>query len=138
MSNEKRFTVAGTSTVNGQSKVRFANDLAVRVKTLAKGGHTNIQLITLPTEMTKAEAVEYLQTTGVTINPDIDLTAVGNKQATAAVKTKAAAVKIALKTGAKKTPAVKPAAKTIKTVGTKTPKTPKTVEPEVEAVAVTV
>lgn len=58
--SEKTFTVAGTSTYNGQNKPRFANDLDARLKILTKGGHTNIAMITLPTAMTKSEALAYL------------------------------------------------------------------------------
>lgn len=54
------FKVAGTTKLNGITKVRFANDI-MRVKNLAKGGHEDIDLIELPNEMTKPEAVAYLQ-----------------------------------------------------------------------------
>ena len=54
------FTVAGTSSLPaGGTKVRYAND-TMRVKVLAKGGHENIDLIELPTAMTKEEVVAYL------------------------------------------------------------------------------
>lgn len=120
MSTEKRFTVAGTSTFNGQSKARFANDMAVRVKTLTKGGHTNIQLLELPKALTKAEAVEYLQNEGVLINPELDLAALGNKLAAIAVKTKTTENKSALKTGKPAKKPAKPAKeKAIKAVSTK-------------------
>jgi hypothetical protein len=120
MSTEKRFTVAGTSTFNGQSKARFANDMAVRVKTLTKGGHTNIQLLELPKALTKAEAVEYLQNEGVLINPELDLAALGNKLAAIAVKSKTAENKSALKTGKPAKKQAKPAKeKAIKAVSTK-------------------
>ena len=59
MSNET-FTVAGVSTQNGLTKVRFANDLASRVKILAKGGHNPLELVSLPSPMTKAAACKYL------------------------------------------------------------------------------
>ena len=54
------FTVAGTSALPvGGTKVRYAND-TMRVKVLAKGGHTDIDLIELPNAMTKEEIVAYL------------------------------------------------------------------------------
>jgi hypothetical protein len=54
------FTVAGTSTLpKGGTKVRFANDMT-RVKVLVKGGHENIDLIELPTAMSKEDIVAYL------------------------------------------------------------------------------
>jgi hypothetical protein len=60
MATDKLFTVAGVSTLDGETKVRFAND-ELRVKVLMKHGHTNPILIALPEAMTKLEAVNYLQ-----------------------------------------------------------------------------
>ena len=59
MATEKKFAVAGVSTLNGKTKVRFAND-AMRVKILAKNGHTDVELIELPREMTKGEIAQYM------------------------------------------------------------------------------
>lgn len=61
MATDKLFTVAGTSKLNGEVKVRFANDV-MRIKVLAKHGHEDINLIELPNEMTKLEAVQFLKT----------------------------------------------------------------------------
>lgn len=61
MSNDKSFKVAGVSTVKGNYKVRFANDMS-RVKVLVKTGHTDIELIELPQAMSKSEAVAFLKT----------------------------------------------------------------------------
>lgn len=58
--SDKVFKVAGVSHLNGQCKVRFANDMT-RVKTLAKTGHTAIDLIELPYAMTRGEIAVYLQ-----------------------------------------------------------------------------
>lgn len=58
---EKTFTVAGTSNLNGVVKLRFANDLAGRIKVLVKNGHTDVNLLELPTAMTKEAATAYLQ-----------------------------------------------------------------------------
>ena len=55
---EKKFAVAGWSTLNGKTKLRFANDI-MRFKILNKDGHTDIELVNLPREMTKAEIAEY-------------------------------------------------------------------------------
>jgi hypothetical protein len=63
MATDKRFAVAGVSTLNGKTKIRFAND-TMRIKILAKNGHTNVELVTLPHEMTKAEIAAYLTSTG--------------------------------------------------------------------------
>jgi hypothetical protein len=66
MATDKLFTVAGTATHAGVTKVRFANDLVARIKILAKAGATDINLVELPTPMTKLEALQYLQTLGIT------------------------------------------------------------------------
>ena len=60
---EKLFTVAGTATHNGVTKARFANDLVARIKILNKAGATNINLVELPTPMTKLAALQFLQDT---------------------------------------------------------------------------
>jgi len=59
MATDKRFAVAGVSTLDGKTKVRFAND-TMRIKILAKNGHTDIELIDLPHEMTKAEIAQHM------------------------------------------------------------------------------
>ena len=59
MATSKTFSVAGVSTFNDGTKIRFAND-AARVKILIKNGHTDIELIDLPNEMTKAEIAQHL------------------------------------------------------------------------------
>jgi hypothetical protein len=65
----KTFAVAGVSKTKGQYKVRFANDIA-RVKILAKTDQ-DIELMTLPNEMTKGEIVQFLLTQeSYTSNPD--------------------------------------------------------------------
>ena len=62
MATDKKFAVAGVSTLNGKTKVRFANDV-MRIKILAKNGHTDVELIDLPREMTKAEIAQHMITT---------------------------------------------------------------------------
>jgi hypothetical protein len=54
---EKKFTVAGTASQHGITKVRFANDLVSRTKILVKNNCENINLIELPEPMTKLEAL---------------------------------------------------------------------------------
>jgi hypothetical protein len=54
-----QFSHAGVSKLNGEFKVRFAND-ATRVKVLIKNDHTDIDIIELKHPMTKEEAVAYL------------------------------------------------------------------------------
>jgi hypothetical protein len=71
----KSFTHAGVSKLDGEFKVRFAND-ALRTKVLIKNGHTDIDIIELKHAMTKEDAVAYLMeidfatTNGVT-NTDV-------------------------------------------------------------------
>ena len=60
MATEKTFSVAGVSTLNGVTKVRFANDFVNRFKILAKNEHQDIELVELGTEMTKAEICQVL------------------------------------------------------------------------------
>jgi len=56
----KTFSVAGTSKLNGITKIRFANDFVSRVKILAKNGHENVELIELGGEFSKAEVCQIL------------------------------------------------------------------------------
>jgi hypothetical protein len=71
----KSFTHAGVSKLDGEFKVRFAND-ALRTKVLIKNGHTDIDIVELKHAMTKEDAVAYLMeidfatTNGVT-NADV-------------------------------------------------------------------
>lgn len=57
------FKVTGISTLNGQTKVRFANDLVSRVKILNKDGHKDINLVELPQALSKGDCVKHLKTT---------------------------------------------------------------------------
>ena len=59
---EKTFTVAGTASQHGVTKVRFANDLVSRTKILVKNKCENINLVELPEPMTKLDALKYLET----------------------------------------------------------------------------
>lgn len=62
------FKVAGVSTLKGEVKVRFANDMT-RVKVLMKNGQTDVQLLELPEPMDKPAIVSYLKTTELYANP---------------------------------------------------------------------
>jgi len=55
----KSFTHAGVSRLKGEFKVRFCND-ALRVKVLAKNGHTDIDIIQLREAMSKEDTIAYL------------------------------------------------------------------------------
>jgi hypothetical protein len=56
---DKTFAVAGVSKLNGKFKARFAKDM-LRIKVLDKAGHTDIDLVELPTAMTKPAAAAHL------------------------------------------------------------------------------
>jgi hypothetical protein len=60
MATMKTFTVAGVSTLNGVTKVRFANDFVSRIKILDKNGHTDVILKEFDNAMTKAQVCETL------------------------------------------------------------------------------
>lgn len=59
------FKVTGISTLNGKTKVRFANDLVSRVKILVKDGHSDINLVELKEPLSKLDCIAYLKTTGL-------------------------------------------------------------------------
>ena len=61
MATDKIFNVAGISKLNGDYKVRFANDL-MRIKVLAKSGHEDIRLADLEKSVSKMEAAKMLLT----------------------------------------------------------------------------
>jgi len=100
MSQDKLFTVAGTATnPNGTTKARFANDLVARIKILNKAGCTAINLVELPSPMTKLQALQYLTEQGVAGDAGY---AVANKLAEKTKIAKKGEVKVkAVKTSAK-------------------------------------
>lgn len=98
MATEKLFTVAGTATQNGITKARFANDMVARVKILSKAGCTNINLVELPVPMTKLEALQHLQTLGIT-EGDAGY-AVANKLAEKSKAARKGEIKVTLSAGA--------------------------------------
>jgi len=59
MATDKTFSVAGISKLNGDYKVRFANDI-MRIKVLAKSGHEDIRLADLEGEFTKMDAAKLI------------------------------------------------------------------------------
>ena len=60
MATSKTYSVAGTSTLNGVTKIRFANDFVSRLKILYKNGHENVELIELGGEFSKAQVCQIL------------------------------------------------------------------------------
>jgi len=98
--DNKTFTVAGTATnPDGTTKARFANDLVARIKILNKAGCANINLMELPTPMTKLEALEFLQNTG-SFTGDASY-AIANRTADKLRSGKQREVSVTLKTGGK-------------------------------------
>jgi len=59
MATTKTYTVSGSTTLNGKTKIRFCNDV-MRIKVLDKNGHQNINLVDLPEPMTKGQIAQYL------------------------------------------------------------------------------
>jgi hypothetical protein len=56
------FKVAGITTHGTSTKVRFTDDMVRRIKQFSKGGASRIDLVELPSEMTKLEALKYIAT----------------------------------------------------------------------------
>jgi len=108
MTNEKTFTVAGTAiNADGTAKARFANDLVARIKILNKAGCIDINLVELPRAMTKLEALQHLQTLGITGDASY---AVANKLAEKTKLAKKGEVKVSVSSvKSTKTPAKTPA-----------------------------
>jgi len=92
-----QFSHAGVSRLNGEFKVRFAND-SLRVKVLAKNGHKDIDIIELKSPMSKEDAVAFL------LSIDFDN---GNKEVRAALE--AEVDKRSTKPATVKAPKAKPA-----------------------------
>lgn len=59
MATDKLFKVFGTSKLNGEYKVRFANDV-MRIKVLAKHGHEDITLVELDAPVSKYEGIKQI------------------------------------------------------------------------------
>ena len=58
------YNVAGFSTKNGKTSFRVANGSAVaRTKVLERDGHSNIDLIDLPSAMSKEDAFKFASET---------------------------------------------------------------------------
>ena len=99
MATEKMFSVAGVSTQAGKTKIRFANDV-MRIKILAKNGHSDIDLVELPRAMTKGEIAQHLKAVefgkgNAAVEAAIAYIAKKNPVAAATVKAKATAEAVA-------------------------------------------
>jgi CheY-like chemotaxis protein len=60
MATDKQFSVFGVSKLDGEYKVRFANDV-MRIKVLAKHGHEDITLVDLEQPMSKYDGIKAIQ-----------------------------------------------------------------------------
>lgn len=60
MATDKLFNVFGVSKLNGEYKVRFANDI-MRIKVLAKHGHEDIRLAEVDEPVTKYEGIQKIR-----------------------------------------------------------------------------
>lgn len=61
--SNQTFSVAGITVINGNAKVRFANDLIRRIKIFSKDSNaTRVELVELPSAMTKVDALKYIAT----------------------------------------------------------------------------
>jgi hypothetical protein len=102
MATDKTFKVFGVSKHEGEFKVRFANDM-MRIKVLAKHGHTDIELVEVSEPISKYEGIKMIK----------DLPEFANAAAQSAIaeylEDKAPKAKAPAKAPAKKAPAKKPA-----------------------------
>jgi len=65
------YNIAGFSTKNGKTSFRVANGSAVaRTKVLERDGHTNVDLIDLPTAMSKEDAFAFASK-AITVTGDV-------------------------------------------------------------------
>ena len=99
------FKVAGITTHNGNTKVRFTDDMIRRIKQFTKGGASRIDLIELPNEMTKLEALKYLQTHADFQSPN-DQALIGDALGDREKEASKGEVKVKIKTSKKATPSV--------------------------------
>ena len=62
MTDTKTYTGVGTSNLFGVVKFRFANgNVEDRASTLTRLGHTEVNMVALPTPMTKEDAIAFYQ-----------------------------------------------------------------------------
>ena len=74
----KTYRVVGVSTSpQGETKIRFAQDLVSRIKTLVMRKHTNIVLRETPAAMSKESCIEWMITQADFNKPEVKLLADG-------------------------------------------------------------
>jgi hypothetical protein len=96
MSDDKTFTVGGTSVKNGKLTWRFANGTPEsRAAVLIKDNHSDVKLQALPRPMTRDEAIKFLEANGIqAVDPTVRTTRESNtpkppKQSTSGAPAKA-------------------------------------------------
>jgi len=74
----KTYKVVGVSTSpQGETKIRFAQDLVSRIKTLVMRKHTNIVLRETPAPMSKEQSIQWMITQADFNKPEVRLLADG-------------------------------------------------------------
>lgn len=74
----KTYKVVGISTSpQGETKIRFAQDLVSRIKTLVMRKHTNILLRETPSAMSKEQSIQWMITQADFNKPEVKLLADG-------------------------------------------------------------
>lgn len=87
----KTFTIAGTSSLNGKVKFRFANGTVKhREQVLGRNGHTDIKLIELPSAMDKDAARSFVESQNI-MAPTVKVTVAKAAPAKAPAKAKVTA-----------------------------------------------
>jgi hypothetical protein len=100
---KQTFKVAGITAHGSNSKVRFTDDLIRRIKQFNKGGASRIDLVELPSEMSKVDALKYLQSHADFQSPNdqsIIADALADREKTASTK------EVKVKTSKKTAPSV--------------------------------
>ena len=74
--DSKTYRVVGISTTpQGHTKVRFAQDLVSRIKTLVMRGHTDVKLLETPAPMNKQQCLTWLKSQPGFDTPQVKLLA---------------------------------------------------------------
>lgn len=112
---DKTFKVAGITVHGDVTKVRFTDDMVRRIKQFTKGGATRCDFVELPSEMTKVEAINYLQAHQDFQSPE-DQATLADALADRTVKTKATKPKkeVKVKVAKGKSEKTKPSLESIK------------------------
>lgn len=69
--NFRTYKVVGTTNFKGTQKLWFANETAVRVKSMMNFGHADVNYIELPKAMTKSEVLDYLKANPTLLPQDL-------------------------------------------------------------------